>query len=232
MPSMNDLEMGKKVFRACRAHGIELGDEQREMLEEYARLLIEWNRKMNLVSRKDEENIWFSHILHSLTPLFYVSIPEGVKVLDLGTGGGLPGIPLAIVRKDLRFTLLDSIRKKTAAVGDMVQRLGLRNADVVCSRAEDLGKRDFDIVVVRAVAPLVELITWTRGLTGVRKEWGGGLRAVRTPFMVALKGGDLKGEIEAARVKVGAKGIDVVHIGFDGSEELGLAEKKLVIVEL
>ncbi|MBI4535707.1 MAG: 16S rRNA (guanine(527)-N(7))-methyltransferase RsmG, partial [Ignavibacteriae bacterium] len=101
-------------------------------------LLLEWNSKLNLISRKDEQRVWTSHILHSLSILFLVRIPKRSKVLDLGTGGGLPGIPISIARPDISVTHVDSIHKKVVAVKDVIERLHLTNASVVCSRAEDL----------------------------------------------------------------------------------------------
>jgi 16S rRNA (guanine527-N7)-methyltransferase len=213
-------------------------------LQKYVSLLTEWNTKVNLVSRADVQNIWFSHILHSITPLFLLEIPAGCSLVDLGSGGGLPGIPLAILRPDIKITLMDSVHKKTRALADIVQQLGLGNSTVITGRAEDLGSDPklsgtFDGVVARAVAPLVDLIKWARpflkkGVATASDSDGGRSsgRRCRTPFLLALKGGDLEAEVRHASVKQGRSGrTTVMDIAFNGSEELGLTEKKIVLVE-
>jgi 16S rRNA (guanine527-N7)-methyltransferase len=230
------------VQRILTARGLLVTDTQREQLSAFVRQVIAWNAKINLISRKDEEQIWFSHILHSLSPLLYVDIPRGAHVLDLGTGGGFPGVPIAIVREDLHCTLLDSIRKKTMALQEIVARVQLHNVAVATGRAEEVGKQGvqaplFDCVVARAVAPLRELVRWSRPLvrrSGDRDHGGGraGVRRVRAPFLLAMKGGDLGAEIRMAEVKEGASDVEVIDIVFDGSEAIGLEEKKIVLVPL
>ena len=101
------------IQKVCRRNGLEIGDRPMELLSAYVSLLQEWNKKINLVSRRDEENIWYAHLLHSLSPLFFLTMPPGASILDLGSGGGLPGIPLAIVCPEINVLLLDSIGKKT-----------------------------------------------------------------------------------------------------------------------
>ena len=120
--------------RICRRNGLDLSDSQIILLTRFVDGVLEWNSKINLISRRDQENIWFSHVLHSLTPLFYIGFSDGLRVLDLGTGGGFPGIPLAIARPDLEVVLLDSIRKKTLVVQDLVDRLGLTGVSVWTGR--------------------------------------------------------------------------------------------------
>jgi 16S rRNA (guanine(527)-N(7))-methyltransferase RsmG len=208
-------------------------------------LLLEWNAKINLISRRGTERVWFAHILHSVAPWFFVEIGEGVRVLDLGTGGGLPGIPLAILRPDLRVTLLDSIRKKADAVGHMLSELGLANVEMVTGRAEDIGREPahrgaYDVVVARAVAGLSDLVKWSKAFLrvgGVERE-GGGVGArnsgdrirIDVPSLLTLKGGDLEAEIRAAEVR-GAR-VRVVPLVFPGGEQIGLEEKKLLIVSI
>jgi 16S rRNA (guanine527-N7)-methyltransferase len=204
----------------CQREGLFWDEEAGRRLQEYVQRLLEWNRKVNLVSRKDEENIWGAHILHSLSLLFVVDLAQGLSVLDLGTGGGLPGVPLAIVRPDLRFTLLDSTRKKVAAVEEMVEGLGLGNVRVEWKRAEDLahGVR-FDVVVARGVAPLSDLVTWSVRLLDSRSPAG---------ELICYKGGDLAEEIRDARIRVGLRGEEVIPLVFWGSAEAGLEDKKIV----
>ena len=212
------------VRTICRKNGQVVTDEQLASLGEYVRRLLEWNRTINLISRRDEENVWFSHVLHSLSILFYVKIPSGLRILDLGSGGGLPGIPLAIARPDLSVALLDSIKKKTMVTSDIAGALRLENVKVINGRAEELAvsePRSFDMVVARAVAPLEDLCKWSRPLVGT----GDG----KQPHLLALKGGDLEKEIERVRGRSGIA-ITVINMAFEGSLEIGLEEKKLVLV--
>jgi len=241
---MDGIDPALRLLTICRKNDLELSSDQQTKISHYVGALLEWNKKINLISRRDEENIWFSHILHSLSPLFYIDIAEGAYLLDLGSGGGLPGIPLAIARPDLHVTLLDSIKKKAMAAEDMVGNLGLRNVRVRTIRAEDFpherrGANSFDLVIARAVAPLADLITWSRPLVKrvARQTAPGGektKRGRRVPAtrLVALKGGDLDGEIAEARVKAGTSAITVIEMAFEGSLELGLEDKKLVLVNL
>jgi len=135
-----------------------------EALTAYERLLREVNATINLVSRKDIAALREHHLLPALLLLCLLPIEEGAEVLDLGTGGGLPGIPLAIARPDLRFLLVDSIRKKAEAVQRMVEALGLsERVRVQWARAETLPMR-FPYIVGRAVAPLPKFLTWAKQL--------------------------------------------------------------------
>jgi 16S rRNA (guanine527-N7)-methyltransferase len=213
-----------KFSSICKRNGLEIDDARLAKLNEYVRLLLNWNTKINLISRNDISNVWYSHILHSISLLFFVEIQQNSKLLDLGTGGGLPGIPIAIVRSDLKITLLDSIKKKTAAVQDMVGELNMAKIDVVTGRAEEIGSkpefaRRFDAIISRAVAPLHDLIRWSRPF--LRRS---GSR------LIALKGGDLDDELKEARIKSKPKDISVTNLVFDGSEEIGFEGKKIVTV--
>lgn len=221
-----------------------LHEDQVAKLEHYAELLSEWNAKVNLVSRKDEESIWPSHILHSISILFEIGFPGGIRIADIGSGGGLPGIPLSIVMPQVEIVLIDSIRKKCLALKDMIQRLGVTNARVVNARAEDVSRmkefrHSFDLVLARAVAPLEHLIRWSADL--VRKEQklelkirkaesGNGSFAL--PALIALKGGNLEREISEARRAVPLRDLRKVPILFDGIENTTLVDKHIVIVAL
>jgi 16S rRNA (guanine527-N7)-methyltransferase len=211
----------------CRKNGLTLDEPGLAMLERYADLLREWNARVNLISRRDTENLWSAHLLHSVSMLFVADLPAAANVMDLGSGGGLPGIPLAIVRPDLRVVLVDSIAKKTAALSAMVSELGLPNVEVVCGRAEQLApghERRYGVVIVRAVAALEDLLKWSAKLYD-RGVPGG-------PMLVAFKGGDL--EEELARAKMRMKGVEVrvVPLVFPGSAEAGLEGKKIVVVRI
>ncbi len=226
----------------CERNGINITENQFISLIRFVRLLKESNTSVNLLSRTDIGNIWTSHILHSISPLFYLDIPHGATVLDLGSGGGLPGIPLSILRDDLRVTLLDSIAKKTAALEWIIAEAGLTNVSVVTARAEELGKQPahrFDIVVARAVASLSDLIKWSKLL--VRKPVenqmqssehdSGKQRKLGLPCLLALKGGNLENEIATAKRKTGERNITTIDLVFSGADNAGLEDKKLVTVE-
>jgi len=227
-----------------RKNGLSLDQSKGELLGSYVEMLLEWNRKINLISRRDVKNIWQGHLLHCLSPLFMLDIPDGTMVLDLGTGGGLPGIPLAIVHGGLKMTLLDSIRKKTAAVEAIVKALDLGSIRVVTARAEEAGsskemKGSYDFVVARAVAPLTELVRWSRPflrkreITPVHRRVlvGGVKNEFSFPYLLALKGGDLEAEKRQAAIKAKASTITEINLVFQGSELLDFVDKKLIIVE-
>jgi 16S rRNA (guanine527-N7)-methyltransferase len=228
--------------RICTRNGLSLSDSQLVLLTRFVEGLLEWNSRINLISRRDQENIWFSHVLHSLTLLFYVEFPGGLRVLDLGTGGGFPGIPLAIARPDFELVLLDSIRKKTLAVQDLTSRLGLTGVSVLTGRAEQIHRNPpapgtFDLVVARAVASLRDLVRWSRPFlspsrtTSGESTDGNQVKFV-SPGLIALKGGDLEKEIAETRIKESVRSVRVIRMSFEGSLELGLEDKKAVIVDL
>ncbi|MFM2156055.1 MAG: rRNA ((527)-N(7))-methyltransferase RsmG [Bacteroidota bacterium] len=165
-----------------------LSEEQLALFVKHEELFKSWNEKVNLVSRKDIENLTVKHILHSLSLVKYIRFDEGARVLDIGTGGGFPGIPLAIYYPNVKFTLVDSIEKKIKVVEDIVRELDLKNVIVKRARAEEL-KEDFDYVVSRAVAPMPELVGWSF------KNCKMGQVGSLPNGWVVLKGGDLKEEL-------------------------------------
>ena len=141
----------------------DLEDETWDKLREFTDLLREWNQKVNLVSRKDMERFETKHLAHCLVATKILRLMPKARLLDVGTGGGLPGIPLAICYPEARFTLLDSIGKKVAVVEDMVDRLELSNAKVVRGRVEELpAKKCYDFILGRAVTALPTFIGWIR----------------------------------------------------------------------
>lgn len=161
-------------------------------LSHYEQLLKEWNGKVNLVSRKNEDQIEAQHILHSLSIAKFIQFQPYANVLDLGTGGGLPGIPNAIVFPNVQFHLVDSIGKKVRAVQDMVEQLGLQNVTTEQVRAEQ-HKGDYDFVITRAVAQSESLVKWSQHLFKDYHE-----HSVKNG-LIALKGGDLKEELQLVK---------------------------------
>ena len=158
-----------EIRQICLENGLIIKDPQWQLLEEWADLLLNYNQEINLVSRKETNLLWEKQILHCLSLLVYREIPQGLGVCDFGTGGGLPGIILAIIRPDLYLTLVDSRQKKVAVVQKIVDSLGLSNVRVICGRGELLGKEPewnqrFSVITSRAVAPLIDLVHWTIGL--------------------------------------------------------------------
>lgn len=210
-------------------NGLALTSEQGAQLAEYCRLLIATNANVNLISRKDEANVDTRHVLHSLVlampSVAGFAIPENAAVFDIGCGGGLPGIPLAIARPDLRVTLCDSIAKKIAAVQHFLTTLRLTSATAVCARAESLEKvpahrAHYDVIVSRATAPLDELVTWTRPL------------AKRGATLLALKGGDLAPELARTRALPRIGAITETPIRMAGWPDFAADDKKVVRVTL
>ena len=165
-------------------------EDQVRLIEEYERLLVEKNRLLNLISRPSEAEVRVRHIEHSLT-LALRAFPDGSSVVDWGTGGGLPGIPLAIRFSNVRFHLVDSILKKVRALESIVRALGLENVVVHRMRAEDW-TTPVDYAVSRATDSLTALWRWTEPVlsseaAGRPEHW--------SPGLIALKGGDLSVEI-------------------------------------
>src|SRR6266850_7259259 len=124
----------------CQKNRFNLSDEQIDLLQKYVAQLLDWNKKLNLISRKDEENIWSRHILSSVALLFQFEFHPGSAIIDIGTGGGLPGIPLAVLSKNVNMTLIDSIQKKIRAVTEIVSTLKLDRVNTYCGRAEQLNR--------------------------------------------------------------------------------------------
>jgi 16S rRNA (guanine527-N7)-methyltransferase len=166
---------------------------QREQYEQLGPLYSEWNEKINVISRKDIDALYEKHVLHSLSIAANFSFAKGTSILDLGTGGGFPGLPLAIYFPEVQFHLVDSIAKKLKVVQAIADALGLQNLTVQHTRAEEIKQRQFDYVVSRAVAPLGDLWRWSKQLIRTRSAVAGN---VAPTGLICLKGGDLALEIQ------------------------------------
>lgn len=166
----------------------QLTTEQKEHFVALPSIYADWNSKINVISRKDIDHIEERHILHSLAIAKYTSFSEGTKIIDVGTGGGFPGIPLAIMFPHVDFLLIDSIGKKTKVVEGVAQALKLSNVRVQQSRSEQI-KEKFDFVVSRAVTAFPDFVKMTRHL--INKE----NRNACANGILYLKGGDFENEI-------------------------------------
>jgi 16S rRNA (guanine527-N7)-methyltransferase len=171
---------------------------QLEQFNALDELYKDWNSKINVISRKDIEGLYEKHVLHSLSIAAVFDFTPGTEIIDIGTGGGFPGIPLAIYFPEVKFHLVDSIAKKLKVVQEVANAIGLKNISVQHTRAEEIKNRKFDFAVSRAVAPLKDLWTWSRPLlkpsiTKVQTE--GSEQLSLKPGLICLKGGDLSNEI-------------------------------------
>jgi 16S rRNA (guanine527-N7)-methyltransferase len=150
-----------------------------------------WNEKINVISRKDIDNFYLHHVLHSLCIATQFQFRKNSQVMDLGCGGGFPGMPLAIFFPEVTFHMVDSINKKLTVIKEIAQEIGLENIHIKHSRAEDIKNQQFDAVVSRAVAPLKDLWFWSKPLIKKNKN-----KAEQEPNgLICLKGGDLSKEI-------------------------------------
>ncbi len=244
------------LYTLSKKNGVTITDIEIHLLSSFKNLLFDWNKKINLVSRKNEENIWKGHIALSLSMLFKIEFRSGMKILDLGTGGGFPGIPLSIMLPECSFVLMDSTQKKVTTVQSMVDSLDLSNVKTVWGRAEELhGKphfhHSFDAIVVRSVSNLSNLLAW--GLPFL-KRWKGLARplnesslrpsfwrepfqrssgekiSITTPSLIAFKGVEIEEEEKLALQQFPNIHLQNIPLVFPGSEEFENLEKKLVIV--
>jgi 16S rRNA (guanine527-N7)-methyltransferase len=181
----------------------ELTEAQIAQFSQLQDLYADWNSKINVISRQDIENIYERHVLHSLAIAKHFQFKSEAKILDLGTGGGFPGIPLAIMFPDVQFTLADSIGKKIKVAQEIAAAIQLENVTAFHSRAEELKMvGQFDFVVTRAVAPLSQLLQWSQKLLK-KKHFHAYPNGI-----IALKGGNLRGEI----IELPGKGLDYTEI--------------------
>ncbi len=167
----------------------DLTEEQKQHFSKLSELYADWNLKINVVSRKDIEELYVRHVLHSLGIAKIQSFLPGSKIIDVGTGGGFPAIPLSILFPEVHFTLVDAIGKKIKVVDEVVAGLGLNNVTTVNDRVENV-KGNYDFIVSRAVAAMPTFVHWVKGK--IKKE----SLHERKNGILYLKGGDLSEELK------------------------------------
>jgi 16S rRNA (guanine527-N7)-methyltransferase len=177
------MEVIQKYFK-------NLSEEQINQFAQLKDLYSEWNEKINVISRKDIDNLYTHHVLHSLAIVKYITFVDKTKILDLGTGGGFPGVPLAIMFPNCEFLLVDSIGKKLKVIEEVSNAIGLKNVKVRHTRVEDIKGEKFDFVVTRAVATIDKLFHWSRKSISQKhiNKYPNGI--------IALKGINLKDEMK------------------------------------
>ena len=178
-----DLKIIEKYFP-------NLTDDQKEQFQQLKPLYEERNAQINVISRKDINQLYERHVLHSLSLAKFISFKDGTKLMDLGCGGGFPGIPLAILFPEVSFTMIDSIGKKIKVVQEIADTIGLNNVKAHNIRAEKVNDC-FDFVITRAVAPMMDLVKWTQ------KKYIKEQRHKIENGVIALKGGELGQELAA-----------------------------------
>jgi len=213
-----------EFWTICSTNGIVLEKEQIKAIERYANELLYWNKKVNLISRKDEDAILSRHILHSLTILKYIDLQYKARCIDIGTGGGLPGIPIKIARPDITMFLNDSIKKKVKITDMLANHTGYKNFKVLNVRAENLQLNEnltntYDFVFSRAVAKTIEILEWSDKI--LKKDGK----------VILLKGGNLNEEINIAKNKFPKYQFLVQDIDFIGADWFKNNAKKIIICE-
>lgn len=178
-------------------------DKQIEQLRALDGLYREWNAKINVISRKDIDSLYEKHVLHSLSIAAVFDFPPGLEIIDIGTGGGFPGVPLAIFFPEIKFHLVDSIGKKLKIIEAVKEAIGLPNVTTQHTRAEEIRGRKFDFAVSRAVAPLKDLLRWSTPLLkgGKHKVQSAGGEDTYKSGLICLKGGDLAQEINESATR-------------------------------
>lgn len=211
-----------KLWTICATNGIMLEKEQIEMLERYSNELKYWNEKINMISRQDIDNIYERHILHSLSILKYIDLKPRAVCLDIGTGGGLPGIPIKIAVPTLDMLLIDSIAKKIKMVEMFSKHTALKKFNSRQIRAEELAQskshqKVYDYIFSRAVAKISKIVAWSYPILKNSGKY------------ILLKGGDLSEEINEAKSEFNNLHIEEIQIEIMGSDWFTNEEKKLLI---
>lgn len=196
-----------------------LTGEQKSQFAALDALYHDWNAKINVISRKDIDNLYEHHVLHSLGIAEIISFKDGTKIMDLGTGGGFPGIPLAIMFPNVQFLLVDSVRKKLTVCDEVIKNIGLKNVQTRWCRAEEV-KEKFDFVVSRAVMPLIDLVKLVRKNISQKQQNG------LPNGLICLKGGELEHEV------LPVKNSSVITLLSDYFEEEYFETKRVVFTHL
>jgi 16S rRNA (guanine527-N7)-methyltransferase len=216
------MERGVKILfmEIILKYFTEFSEEQLRQLTMLEALYKEWNEKINVISRKDIAGLYEKHVLHSLSIAAIFEFQPRAAIIDIGTGGGFPGIPLAIFFPEAEFHLVDSIGKKLKVVEAVAESIGLKNITTQHGRAEEIKNRKFDYVVSRAVAPLKDLWKWSKPLLR-NKAQDTRYKAQETrykeqetsnnlPGLICLKGGDLAAEIRESGTR--PRVVDIAEI--------------------
>ncbi len=208
------LNQGEEIMDLLLKYFSNLNNQQLNQLKKLYPLYLEWNDKINIISRNDIHHLYERHVLHSLSIAKIMSFNSGAKILDVGTGGGFPGIPLAILFPDVKFHLIDSIGKKIKVVNAIIEELELKNASADHMRVQDV-KQKFDFIVSRAVTNLPNFVNITRkALITTKADTSSGI--------LYLKGGDFMNELDEIKLDYKIYALSEVF------EELFFETKKLV----
>ncbi len=187
-----------KYFDLLKRYHTEISPEKLKIYKSLYDIYNEKNKKVNLISRKDFENFYLHHIIHSLSITKFALIKKENKIVDLGTGGGLPGIPLAIYYNNKKFILVDSIRKKISTVDEIIKELNVKNISTINNRVENLNI-NADIIICRSVSSVKNIIRWTKGL--LNKEGK----------LILLKGGNVNKELKNIRSSFTIYNLDDIY---------------------
>ncbi|MDR2563061.1 MAG: 16S rRNA (guanine(527)-N(7))-methyltransferase RsmG [Prevotellaceae bacterium] len=222
---MNELIQNEMSF-LIKKYFPELTERQIKQFEQLQPIYADWNDKINVVSRKDIDNLYLHHLLHSLAVAKVVKFLPGADILDVGTGGGFPALPLAVMFPESHFTAIDSIGKKIKVVSAVSEAVGLTNLKALQTREDQLSGA-FDFVLCRAVTDLATFITWVAHKVKPRS------RHALPNGIVCLKGGDLKSEIELARKKFSLSRTQITEYNIrDFFDEEYFETKKVVYVQI
>ena len=172
-----------KYFDLLKRYHTEISPEKLQIYKSLYDIYDEKNKKVNLISRKDFENFYLHHIIHSLSITKFALVKKENKIIDLGTGGGLPGLPLAIYYNNKKFILVDSIRKKISAVDEIIKELNVKNISTINNRIENLNI-NADIIICRSVSSIENIIRWTKGVLNKKGK------------LILLKGGNVNKELK------------------------------------
>jgi 16S rRNA (guanine527-N7)-methyltransferase len=218
----------------CVANGLTLSEAQASQFERYRGLLLAANKDVNLISRKDEENFYPNHALNSISFLFGRKLKPNAALLDLGTGGGLPGVPIHIIYSEINLLMVDSIGKKIASLSAILDEMRLKSARVATGRAEELSRMrefqgHFDYVISRAAGKLDEVAKWSRGFLKNFEAAAGEQIPVGT--LIVLKGGEFENELRHTRSLKFVDSVAVTDTTFQGMDEIYNKEKKLVLIK-